>query len=404
MSPTTDFPRTDLAPLRHQQVRGLLVREARTATGRRVPRRVVPVVAGLSVVGAVALPATGLGGALGSAVSSFTNPCPPSTGDGYRPEYRRPKASDDTASVRFLPPGTPSEVTFRMESDCPLPERADRPVMRPDAVWTLARTGADGRIDAVVTLYRGLPEGISPQVADRTSLRLPTDGNDPGTVLDPPYEPAAVRGTTGTLAERPLATRSVPTSLIWAEPSHGMWSLQAFGLTSPEVVAIADRLRVRGDALEPGERRVFRPSDVFAGELATPFWYRLDVPARPEVAVSEVSWSAYLFARTAGRTAGTSLFTEIHGPAPDWDDWRVQVQPGDQIVDVDGREALLSAASFGSLMFDLPGGALVRMSLRDAGMTQLTTPAAVEELQTTASALAAVPANDPRLVHAAVEE
>ena len=407
MSPVTDFPRTDLAPLRHQQIRGLLVREARTTTGRRVPRRVVPVLAGLSVVGAVALPTTGLGGALGaavgSAVSSFTNPCPPSGGVGYSPEYRRPKESDDTAGVRFLPPGTPSQVTYRMESDCPLPERADRPVMHPDPVWTLARTGPSTAVDAVVTLYRGLPEGVSQQVADRTSQRLPTDGGDPGTVLDPPFEAIAVRGTTGTLATRPGGNRPDTLSLVWTEPGGEQWSLQTEGLTASQLVAVAGRLEPSAGGFEPGERRVFRYADIRDADVATPFWYRLDVPPR-EVTVSEVSWSAYLFARTPGRTAGTSLFTQIHGPATGWDDWRVQIQPGDRIVDVDGREALFSRAFFRALMFDLPGGAVGSISLRDARTAPLTTPAAVEELRAAAAALAPVAADDPRLADAIVEE
>ena len=402
MSPVTDFPRSELAPSRHQQVRAALVREVRTAYGRRVPRRVVPVLAGLSVLGvgtAVALPTTGLGTALGTRVGSLfgANPCPPSGDVGYRPERRRPTASDDTAGVRFLPPGTPSEVTFRMESDCPLPERDDRPVMRPDPRWTIARIGADGKVDAVVTAYFGLPDGISRQVADRTSQRLPTDGNDPGTVLDPPFRAVEVRGTTGTLAERPAVGTFLPVSLVWTEGNGREWSLQSFGLTASELVGVADRLEPETDGLVPGEKRVFRYADVAAADLVSPFWYRFDVPSRPDVTVGEVSWSAYLFVRTPGRVAGTSVFTEVRDEAAPWQDWRTQVRPGDGITDVDGREAVVSRDGLQVLTFDLPDGAHVVMSLRDAASEPVGGAAAVTELQDAARALTAVPADDPRL-------
>jgi hypothetical protein len=276
--------------------------------------------------------------------------------------------------------------------------------MHPDPVWTLARTGPSTAVDAVVTLYRGLPEGVSQEVADRTSQRLPTDGGDPGTVLDPPFQAIEVRGTTGTLATRPGGNRPDTLSLVWTEPGGAQWSLQTEGLTASQLVAVAGRLEPSAGGFDPGERRVYRYADVTTATLAMPFWYRFDVPARPDVRVSEVSWYSYLFARTAGRAAGTSLFTSVHAPSPDWDDWRVQVQPGDRIVDVDGREALLAGASFRALMFDLPGGALVSMSLRDAGMDPITTSAAVEELQAAAAALAPVAADDPRLADAIVDE
>lgn len=208
-----------------------------------------------------------------------------------------------------------------MESSCPLPERPDRPVMRPDPVWTLARAGADGRVDAVVTLFRGLPDGISQQVADRTSKRLPTDGNDPGTVLDPAYQAVEVRGTTGTLVERRPAVRFEATRVIWTEPSLGTWSLQSF-----------------------------------------------------------------------------------HEPFPGWQDWRVLVRPGDRIVSVDGREALLSRETVTALLFDLPGGAQAGLSLRDATMEPMSSRAAVDELQAAAASLEPVPVDDPRLRGAIVEQ
>ena len=290
-----------------------------------------------------------------------------------------------------------------MESSCPLPERPDRPVMRPDAVWTLARVGSAGTVDAVVTLYRGLPEGISQQVADRTSQRLPTDGNDPGTVLDPPYAAVEVRGTTGTLVEG--RGRFEGTRVIWTEPSRGTWSVQSFGLTTTDVLAIAGRLRVVGDHLEPGEPLVSTPSEGRAGDPGLPLWYLLEVPTPPQVTVGEVVRTAVLRARMPGRDAGTTLFTSVQQPFPGAQDWRVLVRPGDEIVEVSGLDALVSRDGVTGLLFDLPSGAQAGLSLRaGATMEPVSTRSAVDALRAAAESLVAVPLDDPRLRDAVVDE
>jgi hypothetical protein len=80
-----DFPREDLAPFRHQQVRGLLVREAAGAADRR----------------------------------------------------RR--------AVRYLPAGpAPIAVRYHLESACLQAERPDRPPVQTRAAWTLAQVGEQG--------------------------------------------------------------------------------------------------------------------------------------------------------------------------------------------------------------------------------------------------------------------
>lgn len=395
----TDFPREDLAPLRHQQVRALLVREASAAVApRRAVRRALPAVAALAVAGTALAVPTGLAGqvtaGVGSLVRSATDPCPPRGDVGYSPRFRSPGSADDTRAVRYLPAGPVEQVRYYASSSCVLAERDDRPVQRPQAVWTMARLDGSARVRASATLWRGLAQGVSRQVADRTSQRLPTDQGDPGTVLDPPFEQVQVRGVSGTLvrgAGRRQGEGDVLT-VVWTEPGGRQWSLSASGLDAAALVALADGFDVEGDRVTARVEGadVVTPDRARTASVPASSWMRLDVPAVPgDVTPGDVVWTPSLSA--VRPTASGRVVVGVVAPDPWTVPWQAQVRRGDRLVDVGDALGLLDPD--GRLVWTTAGG----------GRAELAALTAVPEqvLLDVAASVEPVGADDPRLVGAA---
>jgi hypothetical protein len=154
---------------------------------------------------------------------------------------------EDAGALRYLLMGSDTSPTVDIVQwrPCAHPLAPSTPTpysgRSADPVRSWVRLGALGEVKRSLTLWRGLPPGISQDVADRVSTRRPTDVGDPGTVLDPPFREIEVRGVTGTLAGVEADT------LLWTEPGGDRWALTSRGIGAAELAAIAADLRLDGE-------------------------------------------------------------------------------------------------------------------------------------------------------------
>lgn len=396
----TDFPREDLAPLRHQQVRALLVREAGsvTASRRRVARRAAPAVAALAITtvgAALALPGTTLGDRVGAvaagALERITGDDPVLCGS-----QRPPSERDDLSAVRYLPAGrAPDSMLLSVAGLCvgfigpavpaPIDDAWDT-----QPRWSVADVDADGTVRRVLTVWRSLPPGVSADVADGRSTRSATDAGDPGTVLDPPYRRVTLRGREGTLVRATSGLTRGP-ALTWTEADGRRWSVTGVGVADDDVLTFAQALRIEGGAAEP-TRSAIVPSWTARGATAPAgeAWWRLDVPSaddrRPPDGPAPVE-APWLRATFGAPTADDVLSFEANtGAFP----WQAGLAVGDRVVTLDGGTP-----------------AVVRLADREEPSLQWTLPSRVdatvvggqdvERLVALADSVEPVPDGDPRL-------
>ena len=359
------FPQVDLPPAYHQLVRQALVREA--AAGRRrhlTARRMVPLLAAIAVlvVGVVQVigPST-----VFAPVARLLGISP--DGCGASREIS-PRSADGARYLVSAPPGW--EVLSRAVQTrvCIAPLGPGDPT--PYASWSdvdpvrsWVRTTPDGMVAAFVTLWRGLSPGVSQAVANRTSLRTPSDHGDPGTVLDPPYQAVQVRGTTGTEVNGPGG------ALVWSEPDAARWSLTGEGLSPAQLRDIADALVLTGpDPIIP---------DAAARHLAP-----LAIPARPKVPSATWLTEFDVCYRAPGQTTGCGLRLSVAQNELPW-----QTQMEGFIVRV-GRVPALVSGQFGGVVWQPARG--VQVILNAPGMP-------FDQLLAIAGTIAPVTAGDPRL-------
>lgn len=275
--PTTldDLPSLPLPPARHQQVRALLVREARPAPVRRW---VVPV----AVAASAALVVAGtqlLGG-----------------DDGTAPATAPPPAVDCAAAQ---PPLTPADV--------------------PDA-WRLLP--AEGEVTNVV-VHRSVTacgtfetplEVLAQVAADGTvvsALTLWTDARRPGG-WETLGAPLRVRGTDGIVMT--TDPDSTDTALYWSEGGRDL-SVTASGVARPEVLALVEALTDGGTTVPASARPVgmaplggWEPVDLDAEEPVLTFDVDAGRPVRVVVSRTDRPWQATLSESGVG-----SLLVDVGG-------------------------------------------------------------------------------------------
>jgi hypothetical protein len=277
-------------------------------------------------------------------------------------------------------------------------------------LWTLADVDSNQTVIGTVTLWRSLPPGVSQAVADRTAPRTPTDGGDPGTVLEPTFEPVAVRGTTGTLVHgADAAAGDAGTALVWTAPDGQVWSVTGRAVERADLLDVAQGLAIDGDRAEPGSMRL-RAAEATgaAGTASDPgtathpgaaqSWVRLDVPQQGfEPAGDTTVWEPSLMVSVEGPGGVVSGMSFTTSGLP----WQADPEPGSRLVTVDGGPALaVGIESEALLRWTLPSGAnaVAKGHVESAsGAPTGSSDDAVAALVRLAEALRPVPADDPRL-------
>lgn len=333
--PTTydDLPSVPLPDTHHQQVRALLVRQAR-------PTPVRWRVAAFALTAAAVAGAFALGGSQLIGQDAATAPAPePDCATGLAPGA----PADVPDDWRLLPreasvQSVQEVVVHRSDTACG---------SMPTPLQVLAQIAPDGTITAALTLASDDPR--------------PGGWQDTST-------PVTVRGTDGVLMT--MDPSSAQTQLYWSEAGRDL-SVTAAGIDRAAVLALVESLTADGtniptEAYPPGMTRLTGWEDTMPREPVEPVWTVVDEGQRGVVHVevfrNDVPWEA-----TLTQAVGSS-----------------------RIIDVGGQTGVLADSGNTWLYYRLPDGAQVSVFTDD-------TEADPESVLELARTLIPVTADDPRL-------
>lgn len=261
-----DHPSLPLSPARHQQVRALLVREARTSPARRW---VVPV----AVAASVAVVAAGtqlLGGDDGTAPATAP---PPAVDCAAAQPPLTPADVPDAWRLLPVEGGVTNVVVHRSVTACGTFETP---------LEVLAQVAADGTVVSALTLW--------------------TDRPRPGG-WEASFSPLRVRGTDGIVTTDPDST---DTALYWSEGGRDL-SVSASGVDREQVLALVEALTDGGTTVPVGARPAgtaplggWEPVALDAEEPVLTFDVDAGRPVRVVVSRTDRPWQATLSEGGAG--------------------------------------------------------------------------------------------------------
>lgn len=366
MTPRTshDVPRVDLAPVRHQHVRRMLVDEARrTAARTERVRRLAPAAVAVAVAATVAAVSVGPGEVVRAAQStvgqlSGTDPedvtcetgavmADPSYGEGIR--LLAPDPGDLTLEAAWVN-ATPA---------CQLESRGT-------PIQVVAALAPDGTIASALTVWRDVP--VDPASDAGRALAGVPEGS--------PRQ--RVRGHDGAVD----VAADIESVRVWWIEDAVAWSVEASGLGADVVLATVEQLDLGAD-------RPLAPDAFPPGAAGIDGW---TTPSRRDV---EPVWYAdYVGAATAEDPDSDAGRPGFHLTVSARDPWQTQLRAGHRIVDVNGVAAVAgSQGGGGSVPF-------VTWQVREGLQATLEgrVPGGPDELLTVAESLEPVEADDPRIV------
>jgi hypothetical protein len=101
-------------------------------------------------------------------------------------------------------------------------------------------------------------------------------------VLEPQFEPVAVRDTTGTLVQGADAAVGVAgVALVWTAPDGRLWSLTGRNVDRADMLVVAGKLTIDGEHASPGPLSLADGTQTALPRVLAAnggSWARLDVP------------------------------------------------------------------------------------------------------------------------------
>ena len=297
-----DFPRTDLPEARHQQVRQMLVRQARSSSVRTARVRwVLPVAVGAvaaATVGTVALAGPDLGSGsdrVAPADRQITDDPTCETG----PTFGEIDARSDGMRMLSADPGD-----LALEASWVNLERTGC-YDEPTPLLVMARVADGGAIQAAVTVWADAPT---------------PEWEAPDTI-----EPVTLRGTEGKALRG-----SDYVDLWWSEDGQDL-RVSASGMDEATVLAALDEL-VLADGSATWEQPPGGVTPMTGWQLAE---------REPVEAVWYADWVEPGVTATDGDTGVRKMTLEVSTTETPWQAWLSTVAPHGRLVEIDGAPGFI---------------------------------------------------------------